>query len=282
MASPREENLVLCNATLVGGALEVSVDQVKSIVSASAGAGFSGISFWGFHHQAAVAGGMSDDEVQALVTDAGLSVPIVESLIGWEGNDRASIDAQCVPTLDLAVRYGAKTVAGVVMGPTIGSWDATVTGWRTVGELAAERGLGICVEWLPWTGLPDIRSAWKLVQDTGLDNVGLVVDTWHWLRQPGGPDFDTLRQIPGDRIHCVQLDDATKEPVGDDVMGESMTNRLLPGDGDVEFAPLLAALDEIGADPIWAPEVFNLELLAQGPDEMAKKVAAATRRVLGL
>lgn len=282
MSPAREENLILCDATLVGGAMEVSVDQLKQMVSASAGAGFSGVSLWGFHHQAAVAGGMSDDAVQALHADAGLSVPMVESLIGWEAGDIAAIDAQCIGTLDLAVRYGAKTVGGVVMGPSLDSFDAAVSGFAHLGKCAAERGLRICVEWLPWTGLPDLKSAWKLVQDTGLDNVGLVVDGWHWLRQPGGPDFETLRKIPGERIHCVQLDDTTTQATGDDMMMESMTNRLLPGDGEVDYPPLLAALDEIGADPIWAPEVFNVELMAQGPDEMAKRIGAATRKVLGL
>ena len=69
---------------------------------------------------------------------------------------------------------------------------------------------------------------------------------------------------------------------GEDQMMESMTNRLLPGDGEVDYPALLAALDGIGADPIWAPEVFNVELMAQGPDEMAKRIGAATRKVLGL
>ena len=282
MPSAREETLILCNATLVGGAMEIAADQLKQIVQATAGAGFSGVSLWAFHHLAAVGDGMTDDAVQALHSDAGLSVPVVEALLGWESGDTAAIDAQCTGTLDIATRYGAKTVAGVVLGPSLDSFDAAVSGFAYLGERAAERGLGICVEWLPWTGLPDLKSAWKLVQDTGLDNAGLVVDTWHWLRQPGGPDLETLRQVPGDRIHVVQLDDAPSKPAGDDSMAESMTARLLPGEGDVDYAPLFAVLDEIGADPIWAPEVFNTELLALGPDEMAKRIGAATRKLLGL
>ena len=282
MPSAREETLILCNATLVGGAMEITADQVKQIIHATAGAGFSGVSLWAFHHLAAVGDGMTDDAVQALHSDAGLSVPVVEALIGWEGGDTAAIDTQCTGTLDIAARYGAKTVADVVLGPQLDSFDAAVSGFAHLGERAAERGLGICVEWLPWTGLADLKSAWKLVQDTGLDNAGLVVDTWHWLRQPGGPDLETLRQVPGERIHVVQLDDAPLQPAGDDSMAESMTARLLPGDGDVDYAPLFAVLDEIGAEPIWAPEVFNTELLALGPDEMAKRIGAATRKLLGL
>jgi sugar phosphate isomerase/epimerase len=80
----------------------------------------------------------------------------------------------------------------------------------------------------------------------------------------------------------VQLDDTTREGNGDDMMMESMTQRLLPGEGEVDFPPLLAALDEIGADPFWAPEVFNLGLMEKGPVEMARRIGDATRKVLGL
>ncbi len=281
MSFVREENLVLCNAPLVGGSIEVTGEQLKTIVDASADAGFKGVSLWAFHHLAVVGGGTSSEVVRSWHLDRGLSVPIVESLIGWESGDLAAIEEQCGPTFEVANYYGAKTVAGVVMSSEINS-DAATAGLAKLAEMAGERGLGVCIEWLPWTGLPDLKSAWKLVQDAGAENLGLVVDTWHWLRQPGGPDEATLRSIPGDRIHCVQLDDTTRVGSGDDAMMESMTNRLLPGEGDVDWSGLLSILEEIGADPIWAPEVFSLQLLEAGPDDMARKIHDATRKVLGL
>jgi len=282
MSPAREENLILCNAPLVGGSLEVTPDQVKTIVDASADAGFAGVSLWAFHHLAAVGAGAKPEEVKAWHDDRGLSVPMVESLLGWESGDKSAIDAGCTPTLDIATFYGARAVAGVVMSPTIDSMDAAAEGLAHLARLGADRGLDICIEWLPWSGLPDIRSAWKLIQEAGAANLGLVFDTWHWIRQPGGPDLDTLRQIPGGRIHCVQLDDTTAAGTGEDMMTESMTKRLLPGEGEVDWSSVLTTLDEIGADPIWAPEVFNLDLMAKGPTEMARAIAESTRRVLGL
>jgi sugar phosphate isomerase/epimerase len=281
MSPVREENLVLCNAPLVGGALEVTPEQVKTIIDAAADAGWGGVSLWAFHHLAALAGGKTAEEVRAWHTERGLSVPIVESLIGWEGGDRATIEEQCGPTFEVASFYGAKVVAGVVMAPEMDR-AAAAKGLAHLGRMGADRGMKVCIEWLPWSGLDTIASAWALVQEAGGDNIGLVFDTWHWLRQPGGPDPDTLRQIPGERIHCVQLDDAPAQGSGDDAMMESMTNRLLPGEGDVDWAEVLGLLDEIGADPIWAPEVFNVGLMEQGPVEMARRTREATRKVLGL
>lgn len=282
MPTVRDENLIFCDAGLVGGAIEISPADLESMVKATAAAGFKGVSLWAFHHLAVVGAGRSDEELLALHTDAGLAVPVVESLIGWEGGDTAAIDAQCGPTFDVAARYGAKTVAGVVMSPALESFDAATAGLAHLGKSASDRGMRVCIEWLPWSGLPDLKSAWRMVQATGLDNVGLVVDTWHWLRQPGGPDLETLRQVPGERVHLVQLDDAAREPSGDDAMMESMTKRELPGDGDVDFAELFGVLDEIGADPIWAPEIFNPGLMALGHEEMAKRIYASTRKILGM
>lgn len=281
MSPAREDNLVLCNAPLVGGALEISGAQLKTIVDATADAGFGGASLWAFHHMAAIADGVSSDRIRGWHTERGLSVPIVESLIGWEGGDRAVIEEQCGPIFDVATLYGAKAVAGVVMSSEINA-DAAATGLAELARMGHERGVDVCIEWLPWTGLPDLKSAWKLVQDAGADNLGLVVDAWHWLRQPGGPDEATLRSIPGERIHCVQLDDTTAVGSGDDMMMESMTNRLLPGEGDVDWPTLLSILEEIGADPIWAPEVFSVRLLEEGAVEMARRIRASTRKVLDL
>ncbi len=281
MSPVREENLILCNAPLVGGAMDVTPEQVKGIIDAAADAGWGGVSLWAFHHLAVVGAGKSPDEVKAWHVDRGLRVPIVESLIGWETGDLAAIDEQCGATFDVATFYGAEAVAGVVMAPEMDR-AAAVKGLAHLGKMGADRGLKVCIEWLPWTALDTIKSAWELVQEAGGDNIGLVFDTWHWLRQPGGPDPETLRQIPGDRIHCVQLDDAPAQGTGEDQMMESMTNRLLPGEGDVDWKETLSLLDAIGADPIWAPEVFNVGLMGEGPLEMARKTRAATRKVLGL
>jgi sugar phosphate isomerase/epimerase len=280
MSPVRDESLILCNAPLVGGAIEIDGHQLKTIVDASADAGFSGVSLWAFHHHAAVADGKRPEEVRAWHVDRGLDVPMVESLIGWESGDPALIEQQCGPTFDVATLYGAGTVAGVVMSSEI-DFDAAVRGLAKLGEMGRARGMKVCIEWLPWSGLPDIASAWRLVQAAGGDNLGLVLDTWHWLRQPGGPDEATLRSIPGSRIHCVQLDDTTLLGSGDDPMMESMTARLLPGEGDVDWTSLLGILDDIGADPIWAPEVFSVELLHEGPLAMARRIRDSTRKVLG-
>src|SRR5262249_33553105 len=130
-------------------------------------------------------------------------------------------------------------------------------------DLAAERGLAISYEFLPPTAVPDLATAARLLDAVDRDNFGLVLDTWHWFLQSGGPDPDTLRGIPPDRIHILQINDAPSD-IGDDWALATMTARLLPGDGVVDTAELLAVLDEIGASPVIITEVFSDELRSLG------------------
>jgi len=84
-----------------------------------------------------------------------------------------------------------------------------------------------------------------------------------------------LATIPGERIGYLQVCDAAATPVGDP-LSEAMTNRLLPGEGVVDFAAVLAQLEAIGATPFVATEIFNPSMVASlGPDATAKAMRAA-------
>ncbi|MGZ4150479.1 MAG: sugar phosphate isomerase/epimerase family protein, partial [Actinomycetota bacterium] len=128
-------------------------------------------------------------------------------------------------------------------------------------ELAARADVSVCVEFLPWSAIPDLATAWELVEPLG-PGAGIVVDAWHWQRQPGGPAPEVLASIPPERILFVQLCDAAPEPSGE-VMHEALTGRLPPGQGAVDFAGLFGALDSMSARPVVAAEIFNPALLAE-------------------
>jgi sugar phosphate isomerase/epimerase len=59
-----------------------------------------------------------------------------------------------------------------------------------------------------------------------------------------------------------------------------MTGRLLRGEGAVDFAAVLAALDASDAEPVVATEVFNPALVTtHGPLAAAKAMKTAADRV---
>jgi sugar phosphate isomerase/epimerase len=247
-------------------------------VAATKAAGFSGISLWRLHAEAAEASLGSPEAVRELVLGAGLRVPVVEAMMPWDEVDYGAAMTDIEPFLDLAQAYGAEQVLAVTMSTRPLEVGPAAKRLREICVRAADRGLGISIEFLPWSGIPDLETAWQIVETSGAENAGLLVDAWHWQRQPGGPCPDVLRGIPPDRFKIFQICDAAPEPQGDPIV-ECLKDRRLPGEGAVDLVGLVKLFEEIGAEPIIAPEVFNEALASAGAKEMAQSVRAATQAV---
>ena len=127
-----------------------------------------------------------------------------------------------------------KKIAAITMDPARPDLERARGNLALVVAAAAGVGAQVCVEFLPWSGIPDLATAWELVEPLGA-GAGILLDTWHWVRQPGGPNPELLARIPGERIGYVQLCDAALD-AGDDIMAEAMGQRLLPGDGEFDIA----------------------------------------------
>jgi sugar phosphate isomerase/epimerase len=125
-------------------------------------------------------------------------------------------------------------------------------------DRAAGFGARVHLEFIPFTIVRTLRIAWDLVRVADRPNGGLVFDTWHFFR--GEPDFEVLAGIPGDRIFCVQLDDAPAVPSGP--LREETQHRLLPGDGALDLVAAIRALDRIGGLRRVGPEVISPDLAA--------------------
>ena len=144
-----------------------------------------------------------------------------------------------------------------------------------VCDRAAGFGAQVHLEFIPFTLVRNLRIAWDIVRAADRPNGGLVFDTWHFFR--GEPEFDVLAQVPGDRIFCVQLDDATAAPHG--TLREETSRRLLPGDGELDLVAAVRALDRIGALRWVGPEVISPELAAM-PVLAAATLAVERTRAL--
>lgn len=275
--------LVLCPLTLRSKVRSCTPVQYREILDIAVEHGYSGVALGILDVEIAAADGISTDAFLAEFERRGLRTPLVEAVSGWgQGASESEIEALTRPTLELAERAGAETVVAISMEPTIPSLAVAARGFAHVCRLAGARGLKVSVEFFPWGGISDLATARQLIELAGEDNGGIVFDMWHWGRSAGGFDYDSIRKIPGERFHVVQLDDAGPKsgPAGREGARETLTARLLPGEGVVDIVGALRTIKETGAQPLLAPEVFSQELFALGASEMARRVAGATRRTL--
>src|SRR5271170_5696857 len=146
-----------------------------------------------------------------------------------------------------------------------------------VCDRAREHGLLVHLEFLPWSGIPDVSRAAEIVALAGRANGGILLDTWHHLRS--GNDAAALARVPGDRIFAVQLGDAPARAEGS-IFEETMQRRLLPGEGEGDLAGLVRLLDTLGCRAPIGVEVFSEALRALPPEEAAQRAARSTRDVL--
>lgn len=270
--------MVMSLATLSVNPFELSFDELDSSLAATAAAGYTGISVWPFNL------GMAGVDVPWLVdrlNELQLAHPVVEAAFGWLNADRDAAAAEVANLCSYAAAVGGQELVAVTMESSLPPIEEVAAHFRTLCVGAADAGLKVSMEFLPWTGIANLATAWEIIERADCENSGIMVDTWHWFRQPGGPNPGLLSQIPPEFLRVVQLCDAPAQPPEEmDIATETMTARLLPGDGAVDFDEVTGVLSDIGASPIWFPEVFSSTLAAAGPQTMAPQVLAASRSVL--
>ena len=113
----------------------------------------------------------------------------------------------------------------------------------------------------------------ELAKDAG-PNAGLMLDSWHW-RHAGATTQDILA-AGKDRIVYVQVADAPKLPP--DQIKDS--ERLMPGEGIIDFTAFFGALKKIGYNGGVSPEIFGRGLKDMPPEEGAKLGLRTTTEVM--
>ncbi len=269
--------IFLAIAPLVPHRDPISAAQARSLMDAAAAGGFSGIEWWIKHHDSAVADGMSSDEFFDYARQLGLSMVAAEFSDTWATADRHVVEEANAHLIEVSARSGTKLINAVAR--QLPSFDEAATGLGHLCDLAGEHGLAIALEMVPFGGATDIATIARFLEAVDRDNLGFCLDAWHWFRQPGGIDISILRSIPGERVYVFQLDDATAQPT-DDLIVETMTARLLPGEGVADIMELLDTLDDIGASPVVVSEVYSRPLAALDPTENARRQHDAIRQTL--
>jgi sugar phosphate isomerase/epimerase len=153
-----------------------------------------------------------------------------------------------------------------------------VDGLRMAAETLGELGVAVSVEFMPISPLPSLEAAVRLLEATGDERVGIVIDIWHFILSHS--EWSTLDALPLQQIGFVQLDDAAVEAVGTS-HDDSMHRRLLPGEGVFPIARFHDVLIAKGYDGVVSVEVLSRPWRDRPIDEFAQATLTATRQVWG-
>jgi sugar phosphate isomerase/epimerase len=272
--------LILWSGTVRGA-------SYADLLAAATAGGFGAVSMFPADYRAARAEGLSDADMRAAAADRGVRVAILDPyarwLPGWAppaGARPEHIELVATEEPELFAMAEALRVDSVTVVEPFGTeypLDDLVGSFAALCDRAAERGLRIQLEFVPFTGMRDLAAAWEVVRLADRPNGGLLIDLWHHARSDS--DLEILSQIPGERIHAVQVCDAAAEPVGT-LVQDCLRHRRLPGEGELDVVGLLSLLvAKPGVGP-FGLEVFSEELWRLPPDEIGRRGGEALRGAL--
>jgi sugar phosphate isomerase/epimerase len=268
------DDLVLCAGTLARASLPERIE-------AAVAAGYRGLSLFPSDVRRARTEGLDDATLRSLLADNDLEIAELDPLMTWlPGVDPgpgpfATSESECY---EIAESIGGRSINCVVFSPKPVPEETLVESFAALCDRAAERGLLVHLEFMPWTQVATALDALTVVEAAGRDNGGIMLDTWHHFRGPLS-DEELRAKIPAKRILAVQLDDAPTE-AEPDVIEETLNRRRVPGDGDIDLPGVLRFLREGGSPAPLGIEVFCEDLFPLPPTEAATRCADGVREAL--
>ena len=149
---------------------------------------------------------------------------------------------------------------------------------QPVAEILADDEISLALEFL---GPETIREGYAYdfihtasgmldLCDAVGDNVGLLLDSWHWYTS--GDDAETLRSLTREDVVDVHINDAPDRPREEQIDNE----RALPGaTGVIDIATFLQELNRMGYDGPITAEPFSDELAAMEDEKAVTSIQSA-------
>ncbi|MDR5826550.1 TIM barrel protein [Caballeronia sp. LP006] len=149
-------------------------------------------------------------------------------------------------------------------------------------ELGALHGIGMGLEFMPWTGIKNMASARRVLTLAGTGSI--IVDSMHVDRSGGSAE--EIAALPANQLAYFQLCDAPRErPTTDaELIFQARQARLPPGDGGIDLRSMVRALPpdtvisvEIPMHglPNLAPPVERARALRRASEALIAEAAAA-------
>ena len=191
--------------------------------------------------------------------------------------NRDILDEDLAPRLRICKEIGSQFLLAIPpRAPDVETRPAiagTRDALKHAREHAAAMNVRIAFEFLGFADCPINTPALAAETVDGIDGIELVIDASHWYASGAEP----LGVFPIDRLALVHLNDVPANLPGD----LEDADRVLPGEGAINLAELVAELKAGGYAGPWSLETFNPAYWAEDPESVARRGLTATTRTVG-
>jgi sugar phosphate isomerase/epimerase len=210
-------------------------------------------------------------ETLARIADTGVGIFDLEIIRIDENFDVSDFQS----FFDVGARLGAKSILVAGDDREVGRLTAS---YAALCNAALPFGLTADLEFMPWTAVPDLASATRIVAAVSRANAGILVDALHFARSSSS--LSELGEVPRHWLHYAQICDAPaqKPAMIEGLIHAARYERQLPGEGGID---LVALWERLPADLPVSVEIPNeIRVRALGPERWARDALAATRSTL--
>ena len=267
----------------LNGATTMKANLIEDVRAASA-AGFDCLEIWAAKLRKFLQSHTTAD-LKGLLEEHGLeaySINSIERITFRDAGSHARLLHECEALCSFASEIDCPYIVVVPSPLPEGKsmTDVVEESTRVLTELSpiAERhGVGLAFEFLGQTNcsVQTLEAAAEIVDRVERDNVGLVIDSFHF--HAGGSTIESINALNPEKLFIFHINDA------EDLPREQLqdSHRLLPGLGILPLGEIIAALRGIGYDRVTSVEIFRPEYWERDPHELAREAHAATLGVLG-
>ena len=281
--------------------------------------GFAGVSIRTADYLQALAEGSTAEQIRATIDDAGLLAADIDCIAPILGSGKPGGEfygATEDDVLRCAEALGARSVnliwqknpkAAALGTSTPGTTapdaheavvEAAATDAVRVADRAADIGVLVHLEPIPFMPIKDAVTALEIVAEADRPNLGIQVDAWHHFRGPipasaalaeasqaASSQVSAMAEscgvffsFPGQRIFAIQVCDAG--PPQGRPFEDTMKRRLFPGEGEFPLATLIATLRLIGCQAPVSVEVFSDSLSPDQQETRTRQAAESARSLI--
>ncbi len=237
-------------------------------VRAAKEAGYEGLGLRAENYVAALQEGLHDKDILEILKKYDIKVTEVEYITLWAEDER-SLEQQMKEQMcfHMCELFDVKQInCGLMENYSV---EHTAGKLKELCHRAGDIIIG--VEPMPYSGIPNLEKAWKVVEASGCDNAKIILDTWHWVRA-NQPYEGVIDMIPAEKVVSVQINDVQARPYAAQVLrDESMHDRVAPGLGFGDTVGFCKMLSKKGIKPnAVGVEVICDEYVEKGVDFAAK------------
>ena len=252
-------------------------------IRAASAAGFEYLEIWGAKLRKFLESKTTADLIELFRENSlkPYSINSIEHITFRDTDARALLSKECEELCRIASEIDCPYIVVVpgLLPEGKSQSDVIEESVRVLTELSdiAERfGVSLAFEFLgqPRCSVQTLELASRIVRETARENIGLVIDSFHFYA--GGSNLEAIDEMDIDRLFIFHINDAEERPRAE----LEDRHRLLPGLGILPLKEMVARLRRKGYDRAASVEIFRPEYWERDAFQLARDAHAAASSVI--